>query len=54
MDPNVYWEQLGLRKPDIASTTLALAIFAQEYIECDSRVITDYSPFINNYGFGAT
>lgn len=53
MDPDVYWEQLGLRKPDIASTTLALAVFAVEYIECDSREITDYSPFINNYGYGS-
>ena len=51
MDSDVFWEQLGLRKPDIATTTLALAVFAVECCELDSREIKDYSPFINKYGW---
>lgn len=50
MDYEVYWERLGLRKPDLATTTLCLAIFAIEYIELDSKLITDYSLFNNKYG----
>ncbi len=50
MDPEEYWRLLGIRKPNIQETTLALAIFACEYVDKDGLQIKDYSPFINNYG----
>lgn len=50
MDPIVYWEGIAIRKLSLPDTTLALAIFAQEYVEYDSKQIKDFTPFINNYG----
>lgn len=50
MDYEEFWLALSLRKPDLAQTTHALAVFACAYVELDSLQIKDYSPFINNYG----
>ena len=53
MDYEVFWYGLGLRKPSISDTTFALACFAVLYVASDKggKLITDYSPFINNYGY---
>ena len=50
MDYEKFWYGLGLRSPSLSDTTLALAIFAVEYVEYDSKEIKDYSPFNNEYG----
>lgn len=50
MDTEEFWYLLGKVNPKIIETTLALAIFAYEYVEKDSIEIKDYSPFINKYG----
>lgn len=53
MDSEEFWLKLGIRKPNMEATTYSLAIFAYEYVEHDSKEIKDYSPFINNYGYGS-
>lgn len=45
MDPVIFWEQLGIRKPNSQQTTIALAIFAVENVNEDSRKIESYAGF---------
>jgi len=50
MDYEEFWLRLGVRNPNLAQTTYALAVFAYTYVELDSLQIKEYLPFINNYG----
>lgn len=48
MDPNLYWQQLGLRRPDMLTqkrVQQALAHFAYQYVAKTDKKIEKYSLF---------